>query len=107
MGNWIIMESAPFAPTAKLINASAMKQSLDATGNVALQVYFATDRPLIDASSKTQVDQAMQLLQDAPSQTLSIDGHPDHTGDDQHNQVHTEGTRERKEVVNTYRRRSP
>src|SRR3546814_4361393 len=49
MGNWIIMETAPFEPTAKLINASAMKQSLDAAGKVALQVNFATDSTVIEA----------------------------------------------------------
>src|SRR3546814_8836988 len=31
MGNWIIMETAPFEPTAKLINASAMKQDRKST----------------------------------------------------------------------------
>src|SRR3546814_4248825 len=71
MGNWIIMETAPFEPTAKLINASAMKQSLDATGKVALQVNFATDSTVIEASSKPQVDQVVQLLQDDPSLRLS------------------------------------
>src|SRR3546814_15880846 len=94
MGNWIIMETAPFEPTAKLINASAMKQSLDATGKVALQVNFATDSTVIEASSKPQVDQVVQLLQDDPSLRLSIDGHTDNTGDGQHNQVLSEGRAE-------------
>src|SRR3546814_15403189 len=29
LGNWIILETAPFEPTAKLINHSAIKQSLE------------------------------------------------------------------------------
>ena len=90
-GNWIIMETAPFEPTAKLIDASAMKQSLDATGKVALQVNFATDSTQIEASSKPQVDQVVQLLQDDPPLQLSIEGHTDNTGDGQHNQVLSEG----------------
>src|SRR3546814_11541053 len=94
MGNWIIMETAPFEPTAKLINASAMKQSLDATGKVALQVNFATDSTVIEASSKPQVDQVVQLLQDAPSLRLSIAGNTDNTGDGQHNQVLYDGRAE-------------
>src|SRR3546814_4665621 len=88
------MGTAPFEPTAKLINASAMKQSLDATGKVALQVNFATDSTVIEASSKPQVDQVVQLLQDDPSLRLSIDGHTDNTGDGQHNQVLSEGRAE-------------
>src|SRR3546814_5981586 len=72
-----------------------MKQSLDATGKVALQVKFATDSTVIEASSKPQVDQVVQLLQDDPSLQLSIDGHTDNTGDGQHNQVLSEG-RDRK-----------
>src|SRR3546814_1302475 len=88
------METPPFAAAAKLINASAMKQSLDATGKVARQVNFATDSTVIEASSKPQVDQVVQLLQDDPSLRLSIDGHTDNTGDGQHNQVLSEGRAE-------------
>ncbi|MFC3716213.1 OmpA family protein [Luteimonas soli] len=91
MGNWIIMETAPFEPTAKLIDASAMKRSLDATGKVALQVNFATDSTQVEPSSQPQVEQVVQLLQDDPSLQLSIDGHTDNTGDGQHNQVLSEG----------------
>src|SRR3546814_6813579 len=94
MGNWIIMETAPFEPTAKLINASATKQSLDATGTVALQVNFATDSTVIEASSKPQVDQVVQLLQDDPSLQLSIDGTTDNNGDGQHNQGWSHGPAE-------------
>ena len=90
-GSWIIMETAPFEPTAKLIDATTMKQGLDATGKVALQVNFATDSTRIEASSIPQVEQVVQLLQDDPSLQLSIDGHTDNTGDSQHNRVLSEG----------------
>src|SRR3546814_10696500 len=70
MGNWIIMETAPFEPTAKLINASAMKQSLDATGKVGLQGNFATDSTEIEATSKPQVDQVRSEEHTAELQSL-------------------------------------
>src|SRR3546814_14655207 len=92
------METAPFEAKAELINASAMKQGLDSTGKVALQVKFATDSTVIEASSKPQVDQVVQLLQDDPSLQLSIDGHTDNTGDGQHNQVLSEGRAESVEI---------
>src|SRR3546814_20325222 len=85
------METAPFGPTANLINASAMKQSLDAPGKVALQVNFATDSTVIEASPNPPVDPVVQMPQDDPSPRLSIDGHTDHTGDAKHKQVLSEG----------------
>lgn len=91
MGNWLIMETRPFEPTAKLIDASAMKKSLDSTGKVALQVNFATDSTQVEPSSEPQVEQVVQLLRDDPSLRLSIDGHTDNTGDAQHNQALSEG----------------
>ena len=91
MGNWLIMESSPFEPTAKLIDASAMKKSIDSTGKVALQVNFATDSTQVEPSSEPQVEQVVQLLRDDPSLELSIDGHTDSTGDAQHNKVLSEG----------------
>src|SRR3546814_4191163 len=47
MSHWNILETAPFEPTAKLINASAMKQSLAATGQVALPATYDTDTTAI------------------------------------------------------------
>lgn len=91
MGNWLVMETKPFEATAKLIDASAMKKSLDETGKVALHVNFATDSTRIEPASEPQVDQVLQLLEGEPTLQLSIDGHTDNTGDAQHNQVLSEG----------------
>lgn len=91
MGNWLVMETKPFEATARLIDASAMKKSLDETGKVALHVNFATDSTRIEPASKPQVDQVLQLLESDPTLQLSIDGHTDNTGDAQHNHALSEG----------------
>lgn len=80
-GSWMVIESAPFEPTAALRPASELKQQLDVDGKVALQVNFATDKAEILPESRPQIDEVVQLLQDDPGLELSVDGHTDSTGD--------------------------
>lgn len=91
MGNWLVMETKPFVASAKLIDASAMKKSLDDTGKVALHVNFGTDSTVIEPASKPQVEQVVQLLEDDGALRLSVDGHTDNTGDPAHNKALSEG----------------
>lgn len=90
-GNLVIAESAPFQASAQLLAASQMKQQIDATGKVALQVNFATDRTEILPESMPQIEQVVQLLSEDPALSLSVNGHTDNTGDAAHNQTLSEG----------------
>ncbi|GHB95495.1 OmpA family protein [Thermomonas carbonis] len=77
--------------TAALLPASALKQQLDGTGKVALQVNFATDKTDILADSLPQIDQVVQLLKDDPGLQLAVNGHTDNTGDAARNKRLSEG----------------
>jgi len=85
-GGWIIAETQAFAPTAKLLPASELKQQLDTAGKVALQVNFATDKAEILPDSRPQIEQVVQLLKDDPALELSVNGHTDNTGHADQNQ---------------------
>ena len=85
-GAMMVIESAPFEATSTLLPASELKQQLDATGKVALQVNFATDKAEILPDSLPQIDQVVALLKDDPALRLSVNGHTDNTGDATHNQ---------------------
>ena len=90
-GELLIAESAPFQASAQLLVASQMKQQIDATGKVALQVNFATDKTDILPESMPQIEQVVQLLKDDPALSLAVNGHTDNTGDAAHNQTLSEG----------------
>ena len=77
--------------TATLLPASALKQQLDGSGKVALQVNFATDKTEILADSLPQIDQVVRLLQDNPDLQLAVNGHTDNTGDATRNKRLSEG----------------
>lgn len=90
-GNYLVGQEKAFAQTAQLLPASALKQQLDSTGKVALQVNFATDKTDILPDSLPQIDQVVRLLQDDATLQLAINGHTDNTGDASHNQKLSEG----------------
>ncbi|TDK23064.1 OmpA family protein [Luteimonas aestuarii] len=79
-GSWMVIESAPFVPTATLLPSSALKQQLDADGRVAIQVNFATDRAEILPESQPQIEQVLALLRQDDALSLSVEGHTDDTG---------------------------
>jgi OmpA-OmpF porin, OOP family len=79
-GSWMVVESAPFVPTASLLPSSALKQQLDADGRVAIQVNFATDQAEILPESRPQLDEVLALLSQDPALALSVEGHTDDTG---------------------------
>jgi outer membrane protein OmpA-like peptidoglycan-associated protein len=90
-GNYVVAKEKGFESTAKLLPAAELKQQLDATGKVALQVNFATDKTEMLPDSLPQIDQVMQLLKDDPALKLSVNGHTDNSGDAAHNQQLSEG----------------
>ncbi|HRN60929.1 MAG TPA: OmpA family protein [Luteimonas sp.] len=85
-GSWMVIESAPFTPTATLLPSSELREQLDVDGRVAIQVNFAVDKSDILPDSQPQIEQVLALLREDPSLRLSIDGHTDATGDAAHNQ---------------------
>lgn len=82
----IVLEARAFVPTASLLPADALKREIDANGKVAMQVNFAVDKADILPGSMPQIDQVADLLKNAPTLKLSINGHTDATGDAGHNQ---------------------
>ncbi len=84
-GGWLIAESRPVAITAKALPADTLMKSLEAHGNVALDIRFETDQATILPASKPQLEQVIKLLNDAPQLRLSINGHTDNSGDAAHN----------------------
>lgn len=87
----IVVDAEDFKPTAKLLPASKLKQELDSSGKVALQVNFATDKTQILPDSMPQIQQVVQLLNDDPALKLAINGHTDNTGATARNQTLSEG----------------
>lgn len=90
-GRWVIVERKGMAQTAGLLPASELKKQIDATGKVALQVNFATDKTDILPDSQPQMEQVVQLLKNGPSLKLAVNGHTDNSGDAAHNQSLSEG----------------
>lgn len=80
-----------FEQSAALLPASELKSQIDASGKVALQVNFATDKTDILPDSMPQIDQVVQLLEQDPALRLAINGHTDNTGDAARNKVLSEG----------------
>ena len=91
VAGYVVGQEAAFAPSAKLLQASEMKQQIAQTGKVDLQVNFATDKTEILPESLPQIDQVVQLLTDDPALKLAINGHTDNTGDAAHNKTLSEG----------------
>ncbi len=90
-GGYVVGLEQAFQPSAQLLPASQLKQQIDASGKVALQVNFATDKTDILAESQAQIEQVVQLLKSDPSLKLSINGHTDNSGSAAHNQTLSEG----------------
>lgn len=90
-GGYVVGKETAYTQTSELISASTLKQAIDATGKVAIQVNFATDKTDILPDSQSQIDQVVQLLKDDAALKLAINGHTDNTGSTSHNQALSEG----------------
>lgn len=83
-GSWAVVEAKPFVPTAKLLPASALKDTIDRTGKATIAVNFAVDKATILPSSQPQIGEVVKLLGDT-SLKLSVEGHTDNSGTPAHN----------------------
>jgi len=90
-GSYVVAKEKGFEATAGLLPAAELKQQLDDTGKVALQVNFATASTEILPDSLPQIDQVAQLLKDDPALKLAVNGHTDNSGDGAQNQRLSEG----------------
>lgn len=90
-GWYLIGQEEAFEQTAGLLPASALKSQIEASGKVALQVNFATDKTDILLDSMPQIDQVVQLLNEDTALGLAINGHTDNTGDAGRNKTLSEG----------------
>ena len=90
-GWYLVGQEKGFEQTATLLPASELKSQIDASGKVALQVNFATDKTGILPDSMPQIEQVVQLLREDPSLQLAVNGHTDNTGDATHNRALSEG----------------
>lgn len=84
-GGLLITETKPLAVTAALLPADALKQALEQTGKVDIEVNFASDSAQILSASQPQIAQVARLLADDPALALSVNGHTDNSGDAAHN----------------------
>lgn len=84
---WVVVERKGLVQTAALLPADALKKQLDASGRVAIQVNFATDKADILPDSKPQLDQVLALLKQDPALSLSVEGHTDTTGTAERNRA--------------------
>lgn len=83
-GSWAVVETKAFVPTAKLLPASALKDSIDKLGKATIAVNFAVDQATILPSSQPQIGEVVKLLGD-PALKLSVEGHTDNSGSPAHN----------------------
>lgn len=84
---WVVVERKGLVQTAALLPADVLKQQLDASGRVAIQVNFATDKADLLPDSKPQLDQVLALLTQDPALSLSVEGHTDNTGTAERNRT--------------------
>lgn len=90
-GGYVVGKEGALQQTSALLTADALKQAIDATGRVAVQVNFETDRTEILPDSQPQIDQIVALMTQTPDLRLAINGHTDDTGTPAHNQSLSEG----------------
>jgi OmpA-OmpF porin, OOP family len=84
-GHIVVLEKEAMAQSLGFLDASAMKQALDADGRVALYINFDTDKATLRADGRAAIDEIKKLLDADTGLALSIEGHTDNTGSADHN----------------------
>jgi len=84
-----VVETQPMQQgQVKVLDASAMQQSLTDSGKVAIYgVYFDTDKADIKSESKAELEQMAQLLKNNPDLKVYVVGHTDNAGTLAHNKA--------------------
>ena len=85
-GDVTVLERAILQQSLGFLDASAMKQAIDADGRVALYINFDVDKATLRADAQPVVAEIRKLLDGDPALKLSIEGHTDNTGNAAHNQ---------------------
>ena len=84
-GAVVVLERKAMESRLGFLDASAMKQAIDATGKVALHINFDVDKATLRPDAQPVVAEIDKLLSANPALTLSIEGHTDDTGSAAHN----------------------
>lgn len=83
----MMVEESAMEQKVALVRADAMRSALDRSGRIALYINFDTGKASLRPDATPTLDQISALLKNDPALKLSIEGHTDHSGDAQHNQV--------------------
>ena len=84
-GYVVVIEREAFKPSVFFLDASAMKQALDAEGRVALYVNFDVDKATLRPDAQPVIEQVVALMAADPELRLAIEGHTDDTGSAERN----------------------
>ena len=84
-GAVVVLERKAMESRLGFLDASAMKQAIDATGKVALHINFDVDKATLRPDAQPVVAEIDKLLSANPALKLSIEGHTDDTGSAAHN----------------------
>lgn len=84
-GYVVVLEKQTMKQSVGFLDATAMKQAIDAKGRVALQINFDLDKATIRPDAQPTLAEIAKLLELDPALKLSIDGHTDSSGDSAHN----------------------
>jgi outer membrane protein OmpA-like peptidoglycan-associated protein len=69
------------------VTASGLLEALNTDGHVALYILFDTGKATIKPESGPIITQVVAMMKEAPSLTISVEGHTDSTGTAQANRV--------------------
>jgi OOP family OmpA-OmpF porin len=83
----LTLEERPMKQIVSALSADDMQAELTAKGRVALYVNFDTDKAALRQDSQPTVDEIVKLLNRDPQLKLSIEGHTDNSGNEQHNKT--------------------
>jgi outer membrane protein OmpA-like peptidoglycan-associated protein len=79
-GHIVVLEKAVMTQSLGFLDASTMKQALDADGRVALYINFDIDASTLRPDSQAAIAEIKTLLDANAGLKVSIEGHTDNTG---------------------------
>jgi len=79
-GNVVVLEKAVMTQSLGFLDASAMKQALDADGRVALYINFDIDASTLRPDSQAAIAEIKTLLDANAGLKIAIEGHTDNSG---------------------------